>query len=168
MMEARQYTSAGVIGGKIYVCGGWAGPQPVRSVECYDPASNRWSPMPPMLFARWGAGAGAAAVTAAAAVGARQQLSVALQRAEEQHLDLERAIKKAKDALQQLRNEAAAVEHSRHLCASQYVELSQQGRVEQDSMQKELTQLETQLKQVAGSILGSPGLQVSLRVRRCP
>jgi len=58
MTEARQYTSAGVIGGKIFVCGGWAGPQPVRSVECYDPAANRWSPMPPMLVARWGAGAG--------------------------------------------------------------------------------------------------------------
>lgn len=58
MTEARQYTCAGVIGGKIYVCGGWAGPQPVRSVECYDPSSNRWDPMPPMLVARWGAGAG--------------------------------------------------------------------------------------------------------------
>ncbi|CAJ1381963.1 unnamed protein product [Effrenium voratum] len=58
MTEARQYTCAGVMSGKIYVCGGWAGPQPVRSVECYDPSCNRWSPMPSMLVARWGAGAG--------------------------------------------------------------------------------------------------------------
>ena len=37
---------------------------------------------------------------------------VAMERAEEQRLDLEREIKEAKDALNQLRSEAAAVEHS--------------------------------------------------------
>ena len=37
---------------------------------------------------------------------------VALQRLEEQRVELEREIKEAKDALEQLRTEAAAVEHS--------------------------------------------------------
>ncbi|CAE8738494.1 unnamed protein product [Polarella glacialis] len=58
MAEARQYTCAGVVSGRIYVCGGWAGPQPVRSVERYDPSVGRWEIMPQMMVARWGAGAG--------------------------------------------------------------------------------------------------------------
>lgn len=61
MMEARQYTCAGIIMGRIYVCGGWGGPQPVSTVERFDPDSSTWDSMPPMLIARWGAAAGVVA-----------------------------------------------------------------------------------------------------------
>lgn len=58
MVEARQYTCAGVVSSRIFVCGGWGGPQPVNTVESYDPHVGSWEAMPPMLVARWGAAAG--------------------------------------------------------------------------------------------------------------
>ena len=49
---------------------------------------------------------------------------------------------------------ASECQRGRHLCASQLVELSQKGRVEQESMKQELARLEEEVKQVASSILG--------------
>ena len=81
----------------------------------------------------------------------RDAAEVALQRLEEQRVELEREIQEAKDALEKLRTEAAAVEHSRRLCASQLVELSEKGQTEQESMKKELERLEERLKEVSAS-----------------
>lgn len=58
MNERRAYASAGIIGGKLFVCGGSSngldGPL-LRSVECFNPEKHRWESMPSMLVARRGA-----------------------------------------------------------------------------------------------------------------
>jgi len=62
MMERRAYASAGVMDGRLYVCGGSSngldGPL-LRSVERIYPSAPAWEAMPPMLVARKGASAGA-------------------------------------------------------------------------------------------------------------
>lgn len=55
MAARREFGSTGIIDGKLYICGGRAGTQPLSSVECFDPALGSWQQMPDMLFARAGA-----------------------------------------------------------------------------------------------------------------
>lgn len=56
MAERREFASAGVVDGRVYVCGGRAGTQPLSSVERFDPTSG-WEPVAAMLSARAGASA---------------------------------------------------------------------------------------------------------------
>ncbi|HPU86647.1 MAG TPA: kelch repeat-containing protein [Candidatus Latescibacteria bacterium] len=50
--SARQGAAAAVIGGKIYVVGGYDCSKPLSNVEIYDPATNRWESGPAMAQAR--------------------------------------------------------------------------------------------------------------------
>jgi N-acetylneuraminic acid mutarotase len=58
MPTARSAMAAGVIEGRIYVCGGESQDarmmQTFRTLEAYDPASNTWSVLPPMSVPRHG------------------------------------------------------------------------------------------------------------------
>ncbi|CAK9101937.1 unnamed protein product [Durusdinium trenchii] len=75
---------------------------------------------------------------------------LAIQRAEEQQSSLDYELKEAKDALQKLRDEAAAVEQSRRLCQSHIEELQKQGEKQDGDLQRELGLLHARLKLVAG------------------
>ncbi|MEI7528065.1 MAG: hypothetical protein WCK76_03900, partial [Elusimicrobiota bacterium] len=55
----RSSLSAGVIGGKLYVVGGWNGSSHFTTNEEYDPASDTWATRAPMLTARRGMAIGA-------------------------------------------------------------------------------------------------------------
>lgn len=57
MVARREFGSTGIIDGKVYICGGRAGTQPLSSVECYDPTKGTWEQIADMLFARAGASA---------------------------------------------------------------------------------------------------------------
>eukprot|EP00913_Durusdinium_trenchii_P007892 g7404.t1 len=66
--------------------------------------------------------------------------------AEEQQSSLDYELKEAKDALQKLRDEAAAVEQSRRLCQSHIEELQKQGEKQDGDLQRELGLLHARLK----------------------
>ena len=53
---ARRGAGAAVIGGKLYVAGGFNGNVVLDSVERYDPLTNRWEALAPMRVARDGLG----------------------------------------------------------------------------------------------------------------
>ncbi len=61
MPTARSAVAWGVYGGKIYVVGGEVRNHVLsatyRTVEAYEPATNRWSTLPPMEFSRHGSAA---------------------------------------------------------------------------------------------------------------
>eukprot|EP00747_Dinoflagellata_sp_TGD_P017246 gnl/TRDRNA2_/TRDRNA2_125693_c0_seq1.p1 gnl/TRDRNA2_/TRDRNA2_125693_c0~~gnl/TRDRNA2_/TRDRNA2_125693_c0_seq1.p1 ORF type:complete len:377 (-),score=56.98 gnl/TRDRNA2_/TRDRNA2_125693_c0_seq1:97-1170(-) len=61
--KARFAACAGVIAGKIYICGGrgWEVPNALRSAECFDVATGMWQPLPMLLEPRQGAAAGVVA-----------------------------------------------------------------------------------------------------------
>jgi N-acetylneuraminic acid mutarotase len=58
MPTARYGAVGGVMDGKLYVAGGWAGVTPVSTLEVYDPVANTWAARTDMPTARGGAGAG--------------------------------------------------------------------------------------------------------------
>jgi N-acetylneuraminic acid mutarotase len=53
MPTARYGAGAGVIGGKLYVVGGYAGSGATNAVEAYDPRTNQWSTLPTALTPRY-------------------------------------------------------------------------------------------------------------------
>lgn len=52
MTERRAYATAGIVFGKLYVCGGSTDGARVRTAERFDPYGNAWEPVPPMSVAR--------------------------------------------------------------------------------------------------------------------
>eukprot|EP00966_Prymnesium_polylepis_P083181 1926783-Prymnesium_polylepis.1 len=52
MAAGRTDAAAAVVGGKIYVSGGYDGINCLSSVEVYDPARSVWEAAPPMAVAR--------------------------------------------------------------------------------------------------------------------
>ncbi|XP_018011963.1 kelch-like protein 5 [Hyalella azteca] len=58
MSSPRSSLGVGVVGGKLYAVGGRDGSSCLRSVECYDPHTNRWTPCARMHQRRGGVGVG--------------------------------------------------------------------------------------------------------------
>mmetsp|Transcript_60231 Transcript_60231/g.107345 ORF Transcript_60231/g.107345 Transcript_60231/m.107345 type:complete len:457 (+) Transcript_60231:48-1418(+) len=58
MTQRREGASAGILEGKLYICGGFNGTSTLNSVERLDAVNSRWDDMPPMQIAREGASAG--------------------------------------------------------------------------------------------------------------
>ena len=56
MSERRKYPGAAAIGGKIYAMGGCDSTSRHNSVECYDPSTDQWIRLSPMLSSRSGLG----------------------------------------------------------------------------------------------------------------
>lgn len=55
MNEKRGGAGAGVLGGKVFLCGGFTdGSKPVCSVECFNPKAGCWEVLPPMNVPRGG------------------------------------------------------------------------------------------------------------------
>lgn len=53
MSSAREGASAGAMGGRLYICGGWDDSnQTLRSCECFCPEVGMWEQMPPMAERR--------------------------------------------------------------------------------------------------------------------
>ena len=53
MGTARQAHASAVVGGKLYVFGGFAASEPpLSTAEVYDPASNSWTPVTSLTSAR--------------------------------------------------------------------------------------------------------------------
>jgi N-acetylneuraminic acid mutarotase len=52
MSEVRCAAATVVLGGKLYVCGGFDGQARLRSAERFDPLTGKWQPLPPMVRAR--------------------------------------------------------------------------------------------------------------------
>ena len=54
MGTGRSYFSAGMVGGKVYVMGGFiSGGTKLIAVECFDPATGTWEVVAPMGTARF-------------------------------------------------------------------------------------------------------------------
>lgn len=58
MSNQRHCACAGVVGGKVYICGGTDGKTVLRSVERFDPGGTTWAEIAPMLRERTRACAG--------------------------------------------------------------------------------------------------------------
>ncbi|EYC25744.1 hypothetical protein Y032_0011g1363 [Ancylostoma ceylanicum] len=54
MRSERLHPAVAVLNGKIYVCGGTNAWEDLNSVECFDPAVNRWFSVAPMKVVRSG------------------------------------------------------------------------------------------------------------------
>ena len=53
MGTARRNQASAVVGGKLYVFGGYgAGDEPLRTAEVYDPASDSWAPVTSLTSVR--------------------------------------------------------------------------------------------------------------------
>ena len=56
MQSGRGRFDVSQMHGKLFACGGSDGSQELNSVECFDPAENKWTPLPPMIAIKSGAG----------------------------------------------------------------------------------------------------------------
>lgn len=56
MNFARSDASAAELDGRVYVCGGFNGTEPMETTEMYDPVTNEWTMITPMLSKRSGLG----------------------------------------------------------------------------------------------------------------
>jgi kelch-like protein 1/4/5 len=54
MSTPRSTVGVAVLDGKLYAVGGRDGSSCLNSVECYDPHTNRWTLVSPMLKRRGG------------------------------------------------------------------------------------------------------------------
>lgn len=54
----RSSAGVAVLNNRLYVCGGRDGSSCHRSVECYDPHTNKWTLRSPMNYRRSGVGVG--------------------------------------------------------------------------------------------------------------
>jgi kelch-like protein 18 len=52
MLTKRCRLGYAVLGGRLYVAGGYDGSAFLRTVECFDPATNRWTAVAPMHVKR--------------------------------------------------------------------------------------------------------------------
>lgn len=57
MYERRCYVNVAVLDGLIYATGGCDGHQHLKTAERYDPNTNQWTMLAPMIQRRSGAGA---------------------------------------------------------------------------------------------------------------
>ena len=52
MNTARRHHASAVVGGKLYVFGGFDGKEWLSTAEVYDPASDSWAQVTSLTFAR--------------------------------------------------------------------------------------------------------------------
>ena len=53
----HKFTCASLCAGLLYAIGGFDGVSPLKSMESYDPTTNRWASLPDMATKRFGLGA---------------------------------------------------------------------------------------------------------------
>ena len=56
MLAGRGRLDVGMVGGRLYACGGSDGTQELKTVECYDPDTQKWQLVTNMLIRRSNAG----------------------------------------------------------------------------------------------------------------